>query len=194
MPKTKSGETQISTLIAKDVKERLEHLDVHGLKTLRAKLEYLINCAYQRQRLTERLVDKPIPYEHPIPQWDPEQPRELVDESVPYHTHTEPVYGPGSGYEPWQPACTCDNPCTYQGDRDSRNSKPTDQKDDLFGVCPSCHKLTVLKYIGIQVEDAGMVEQYNCVLCGSTVNRRNIKQPEQPITTNPDGKYVKAAK
>ena len=77
-----------------------------------------IDLLVQSENLRRRVADK------------------LVDSPCEYHlVNSEPVYGPGSGYEPWQPACTCDNPCTYDPDR-----------------------------------------------------------PEQPITTDDTGRYVKAAK
>lgn len=40
-------------------------------------------------------------------------PRDLIDTPVPYHTHTEPIFGPGSGYTPWTSGTAADK---EQGD------------------------------------------------------------------------------
>lgn len=88
MPRLLPGETQISTTISEAHKAKLVDLDLGGRKSIRAKVEYLIDCEFIRQK----------------------HPHDLVDDRLQYHTHAEPVFGPGSGYEPWATGTANDEP------------------------------------------------------------------------------------
>lgn len=105
MPNLHPDETQLSTTIAKDIKERLEHLSIDDLKTYRAKLEYLIEQEYERQTHPRELARCPrcgevLTAHYPTPTSLPycircgtqvEQPRQLVDSPVQYRTAEPPV-------------------------------------------------------------------------------------------------------